>query len=150
MEVTKREFEKLNDEKYLRQNPHMWTEQQRLEMNREKKPYAEIDAHQKWIIVKNSYPIKDTLKKMGLKFDRTDAGWYKPLGTPEENAQIIADLKQIGIETRMTIATVQRAQYRAELMGQVYDTHGPEKGQALVDEAARQALIKFGLLQEGE
>jgi hypothetical protein len=148
MEVTKREFEKLNDEKYLKQNPYAWTEQQRMEMNRAKATYAEIDAREKRIVVKNAFPIKETLKHMMFRFDPAEGGWYHPLGTPAENRQIVTTLKSLGVETRMTMDTVQRTQYRGDMMGQVYDAHGPEKGQALVDEAARKALIRFGLIQE--
>jgi len=146
--MEKIEFEKTNDEKYYRQNPYAWTEQQRFEMSRKKLLYAEIDAREKRIDVKNAFPIKETLKHMMFRFDAAVGGWYHPLGTPAENRQIISALRSLGVETRMTMDTVQRAQYRGDLMGQVYDAHGPVKGQELVDAAARMALVKFGLVDE--
>lgn len=145
--MTKQNFIRRNHQRYYEENPLAWTEQARYDMNRKKTVYAEVDYRGKRIVVRQGYDHKKTLKERGYRYDGA-GGWYIPLGTPEENRRTVTALRALGIEARMNMETVRLAQYRGEAMGQIYDAHGPERGQEIVDRAARLAPGKFGLLAD--
>jgi hypothetical protein len=144
--ITWEEFDRRNDEKYTRSNPLMWSDSELKARNKERQPYAMIDDNKGKILVKDIYEYRGPLKRAGFEFDGY-GWWYKPLkDRPSDNRKIVSALQKMNIPTRVTEGTAIRSLYSSDRAKEIYDTHGAEKGQEIIDKAAQKTLHKYGLI----
>jgi len=144
---SEQEFSQRMDKKYIADNPHAWTAQQEYDMKRSKTTYAAVDLNRvqgNRIVVQNAYAQKDELKAKGFRYDGS-GGWYKSLGTPEENRETVSYLRSKGIPVKMSNETRMRAQYDSGTVRPVYEKYGPTEGGRKIDEAAGKSVERFGL-----
>lgn len=143
--VSLEEFLEANDEKYLKNNPHVWYYDELKALRHEQKPYATIDAPTGEIRVKDLYQYRGPIKRLGFEFDAS-GWWYKPIGeTPAKNREIVKALRDLGIPIKMTERTVSETQYNRTLAREIY-SRSPEKAQDIIDKNAKKTLRRYGLI----